>query len=963
MGAAWSAQASGPEVTFSADGKPASFIVREAEGNLVRTDNPGSGFYLSVFEGDDEREVPLSKVVARDGALIVSPEEGLPRFTFEITRGASYIALKLKRAEGIPDSGGISLHFRMNCRKEIRVLPLDYMIEARAHGPVTVVANWKHLWHRNPKDPLGGFAVYGLDSDDQNDEALTQIWVNEDIPKPKINGAWTAERVRRWVDDYARRFQDLTAMVLSASSPAELQKLTDYAQQAGVKVVKLHTDTWRGEYWPQKRSHVDVNPDVFPGGRADLKRYADDLHRRGMLLVLHYVCGGIGSSDPRRVMGHVDRCLASWGKGCLAEAIDGQAQTLRFKPSEGTQLPLTLPHLGAKSVVGDFMNTGILRIEDEIVGVGTFEDLDKPVWTLKDCHRGRGGTPVAPHPAGAEAAGLLSAYGQNYIPDLDSPLLEEMAGEYAAFANEIGLDHLEYDGYEIHAQYPWGPGKFSDVVARALDHPVSSNTSGGRPVRSNLEMLFSKVRKIDQFGGSSAKLSLLLEGHRPATSLLDANFELQAGVARGFKRFVICKPEPMFGVSLETLDSHGLVKPMMNAFRNWKRVSELLTDEQRAVLAKSVEPVKSRLVQAGNHVQSRDLYCVGESGGKLALTPTRVMIRREGDAPWLIGQEFGPAGPWQYCQPGDVLELENPFKPQAAGFVIRVLPELGGTGSGTAAPVADPSKDSTVVDSYRTGAEAAGNGDVRVGGPVNGNLSLQPKAAEIRNQRHTAFAQDGGALVLSANNPTGEAQWIENDLPSFRRNFSMEATRAIGMEITGDNSGAIFLLQAKGRGTRDYVVKINFTGKKTIVIPNGEAAWANGWWGWRMGSKHFDYGKCGRIDLGFGYIPPGSQPRIKLENLRLIPSQPSRLVNPVIQTGSGHVRITGEIETGQYLEFDGKGKAQVYDKNWNRVKELQATAALDYLMPHGYGPVKVEVPGGSPRPWLAVRYIVKGESI
>jgi hypothetical protein len=183
------------------------------------------------------------------------------------------------------------------------------------------------------------------------------------------------------------------------------------------------------------------------------------------------------------------------------------------------------------------------------------------------------------------------------------------------------------------------------------------------------------------------------------------------------------------------------------------------------------------------------------------------------------------------------------------------------------------------------------------------------------------------------------------------------------MEITGDNSGAIFLLQAKGRGTRDYVVKINFTGKKTIVIPNGEAAWANGWWGWRMGSKHFDYGKCGRIDLGFGYIPPGSQPRIKLENLRLIPSQPSRLVNPVIQTGSGHVRITGEIETGQYLEFDGKGKAQVYDKNWNRVKELQATAALDYLMPHGYGPVKVEVPGGSPRPWLAVRYIVKGESI
>jgi len=960
LGFTASQRASAQEVSFSAQGQPVSFIVREAEGNLVQSKNPGKGFYLSVFDGDDVREVPLPKVEAGKGSLTVSSETGLPRFTFDVTKGNGYIALRLKQAEGLPDTGGMSLNFAMNCRKKVEVVPLDYMIKVNADDRGNVLAKWQHLWHRNPKDPLGGFAIYGVDSDELNDEALTQIWVNEDFPKPKISDPWTPERVRQWVDDYARRFKDRSTMIIAASTPEELQKLTDYAQGAGVKMIKLHTDTWRGEYWPQERSHVDVNLKVFPGGRADLKRYAEDLHKRGMLLMIHYVCGGIGKSDPTRVVGQVDRRLASWGGGQLVEAVDSKTRTLRFKPAEGTHLPLMVPQLSAKKAVGGFMSSKFVRIEDEIVEVGSFEDLDKPVWTLKDCRRSVGGTLAAPHPAGAEAAGLLVAYGQNYIPDLDSTLLEEMAGEYAALANEIGLDHLEYDGYEIHSQYPWGARKFSDAVARALDHPVTSNTSGGRPVESNIELRFSKVAKLDQFTSRPAGLALLLEGHRPATSMLDVNFSLYSSVASGSKRFAIIKPEPMFGVSLQTLDSLGQIQPMMATFRQWMRASELLTEEQRAVLAKSVAPVKSGLKQAGNHVQGRDVYCISESGDNLELTPTRVMVRREGDASWLIGQEFGPTGPWQYCQPGDVLELENPFKPQAAGFVIHVLPELGETAQGSAAPVANASKDSEVVDSYRAGAEAAKSEDVKVRGPVSGDLSLQPKASEVKNQRHTQFTQEEGALVLSATNPTGEAQWIEGDLASFRRDFSMENTKAIGMDITGDNSRAVLVVQPRGRGIRDYVVKIDFTGTRTIIIPNGEASWSNGWWGWRMGSKYFDYGKCGQIDLGFGYIPPGSHPKIKLENLRLIPSQASRLVNPVIHTGTGQVQITGEIETGQYLEYDGKASARVYDKNWNPVKELPASST-DYQMPKGYAPVKLEVPEGSPRPWLAVRYIVKGE--
>ena len=201
--------------------------------------------------------------------------------------------------------------------------------------------------------------------------------------------------------------------------------------------------------------------------------------------------------------------------------------------------------------------------------------MDRPLWTLRNRQRGYGATVAAAHAAGAETVGLLAAYGQNFVPDCDSPLLEEMAREYAEFANEIRLGQLEFDGYEIHGQYPWGPRKFSDLVFRHLDHAVVSNTSSGCPVDVNLEMRFSKIRKINQFGYHTVNLSLQLDDHRPATSMLDAWFELSSLVAKGVRRFQVLKPEPMFGVSTEILANHGQSEELFAAFALWRQVLPL----------------------------------------------------------------------------------------------------------------------------------------------------------------------------------------------------------------------------------------------------------------------------------------------------------------------------------------------------------------------------------------------------
>ena len=45
-----------------------------------------------------------------------------------------------------------------------------------------------------------------------------------------------------------------------------------------------------------------------------------------------------------------------------------------------------------------------------------------------------------------------------------------------------------------------------------------------------------------------------------------------------------------------------------------------------------------------------------------------------GDIKWQLGQEFGPIAPRQFLQPGESLELFNPFADQSPEFIIRVLP-------------------------------------------------------------------------------------------------------------------------------------------------------------------------------------------------------------------------------------------------------------------------------------------------
>ena len=183
--------------------------------------------------------------------------------------------------------------------------------------------------------------------------------------------------------------------------------------------------------------------------------------------------------------------------------------------------------------------------------------------------------------------------------------------------------------------------------------------------------------------------------------------------------------------------------------------------------------------------------------------------------------------------------------------------------------------------------------------------------------------------------------------------------RGVGLWVTGDKSGAILVFQIPGG---DYAIPIDFEGRRYIEIPNAQAAWTSGYWGWRMGSKTTQYKNVHQMKLGFGMVPAQTSARVKVEGLIALREIPAPLTDPIIRVGSGNVHITGSLARGEYLVYDGGDKAQVFDRNWKPLRDLPAKAQ-QWVAPEGESAVCVDSAHPGPKPWLELQMLMEGTAI
>lgn len=974
-------------LAFAADGRPASLKTKSDGREWLNVADPGPGFFLETRGG---ARVRLERLTMANGLLVAAGPDGLPRITFGVHAAETHVSLRIKRMEAVPASREVSLHFHLNIVEPLGLLELDYMTEASVAHPYTFAAqidspestgiktngtrapgqakvDWHHVWNRNPVNPLGGFAVYCPRDPQDEDDTILRIWTEENLPHPRVAGRWTLEVARDYVTRWTRQHSDPSRFWIQASTPEELYGAVPYAEAAKVRDVYLFTDTWRGEpFWAQKVENWHVNRKVFPRGEPDLRAFSDHLLERGMNLKIHWVSGGIGPEDPLYIGKEPDARLATWGGGQLAQAAGPDDTTLFFRPDPGVQMPFRMPgnewwkQYTCPPMLHAIYDYEVVHVGNELIRVGSFVDTDRDVWRLENCRRGLFTTDPAQHDAGARLRGLVTAYGQNALPDNDSTLLEEIAENFADFLNRCAIPHNEYDGAELHAYNGrmWGYRKFSSLVYQNMNQPVTAFSSSGVAPPCYLEHRLNATRRLLQGRLKGIVPIMLDEPARPASTVLDAHWGLSQMCAYGYSFYNIQKPEPLFGINVRTLKGHGRTDAILEAARNWKRVNSFIQPAQRRQILQTLYFETDPLDQAGNHQKSRLVHELVRSEGGWEIYPTAVLTRPDKlDIPWKDGQEHGAVSPRQFLKPGTTLTLINPFKAQRPRVILRVLwgfnletdaaPSALGSGSDQRSSDAN----FEYAKLAQTNRSAANNA---------GNISLQPRADEIRNRRDTRIDNSGTAVTLKASNPLDKPVYEESALPEWSRKLDMSRHRGLGLWVTGDASGAILLVQIPGG---DYVIPINFAGRRYIEIPNSQVAWAEGRWGWRMGSKHAHYEAVEWIKMGFGMLPPKLKASVTVEGLTALRELDTELKDPVFQFGHDSLAIHGVVPSGSYLTWDGGETADIYDANWNRTGELPVTSG-SINVPEGQFEFKLTSSNtGTTVPWVDIQLLTRGAPI
>jgi hypothetical protein len=262
------------------------------------------------------------------------------------------------------------------------------------------------------------------------------------------------------------------------------------------------------------------------------------------------------------------------------------------------------------------------------------------------------------------------------------------------------------------------------------------------------------------------------------------------------------------------------------------------------------------------------------------------------------------------------------------------------------------------------------------GTPGTGSYRLQRQAAHMLNPGRHVFADVGRALEVSldnsakegapANSPKpGSADYEQYaNFPAGRGGLRGNSLNASGLAltVTGDGSGALLVIEVGN--AKDYMIPIDFTGRKEIFIPCAEAARAAGGWGVKRAysSKRATYGDVRSVSIGFGRVPANTHAKVLIEDLRMVGEKPSSVRNPVIHAGAGTLAIQGEVKSSQYLWCQGGDKVGVYDKNWNHQADLPVVAT-NYEVDKGFSEYRIEGETSDPAPWFDVQFITKGDVI
>jgi hypothetical protein len=307
---------------------------------------------------------------------------------------------------------------------------------------------------RIPVKPLDGASVTGsriaLFSCEESEvlNVIEQIVKGENLPYPKYQGRWTK-----------KAFLTGKSYMISDFGEADIDEAIGYAIRGGF--FSLYHEgpfkTW---------GHYEIDTDLFPGGRAGVRKCAEKAKRSGLLFGAHTLTNFISTGD-RYVTPIPTPHLAMSGFSFLDDSIDPAIKSIRVKdPTCFRRHP------------SDILHT--VMIGQELI---TFQDItENEPWMLLGCRRGAFGTTPSSHDPGDSVRKLIDHPYKVFFPDIH--LQREIAINLAQLFNETGISHLDFDGHEgcfASGEGDYAFNCFPGDFYRTIGHEFVNGTSRSKP--------------------------------------------------------------------------------------------------------------------------------------------------------------------------------------------------------------------------------------------------------------------------------------------------------------------------------------------------------------------------------------------------------------------------------------------------------------------------------------------------
>ncbi len=629
--------------------------------------------------------------------------------------------------------------------------------------------------------------------------------------------------------------------------------------------------------WAESIGSYPIKLKNYPNGEASLISVVNKCHAAGIKVGLHFLTSMIEMADPL-VTPKLDSRMYKDYKALLAYGIGASDTTIT------TTAPLT-----------GFPTSGTyLRIDDEVIqfqslgGTGPNQFLN--------CLRGCLGTTATAHSAGA-VVGHLAMDHNRFIADLTTSLKGEIAARIAGIVNRCGIDMIYCDAGEINAaqgpHWYWVSLQQSDICSR-LDHDVLVQGSG------NTQWLWHWFTRYNSDDFATVAAKTYLDYYKIGYAYRVHSQSLMPGELGWWGLLTATSSNPsttpdeaeLYAVRMLAYDMPVGLETSVDAIKANGRSEEMLNilGSYEALRLGSTVPVNVR-----NQLKSGEWKMTGaKSVSPIVYDAQRINT------------------------PGS-LTLTNVYGTQTAKFRMQAATTLAAPGNASNLKLLTASA------------------PVRLKLP---GVNDKPSGYLVGRVNYTKAPGSQASVFLtgSGTNVTGTSTAGKLDLTT-RRGLAVTLYVDSAVPAASDPCSVLGIQLETSEGFyRDYYIDLNFTGYKTIIIPEPTPErmlrdfwpnWAN--YSYKNAIYHFNHTDIVALNVRWLRLAQTVPPICRLAGVEALAETEANLVNPRITVGGSTMVVPASLKVGDYMEYWGDGIARIFDVNGILLNTVTPSGAMGAL--------------------------------